>query len=133
MNSYKSAEIKEVTNEPITDTINSETQMELLPEEPKRSGRGGARPGAGRPPSGRSESIKYNFYQLLNYSNEAKDLVDAWDKMKQIAMAKALQGDTEDLRWYLNRFIPQAREGGEINIDTTGNQPIITIVYDGKE
>ena len=96
-------------------------------------GRGGKRPGAGRPPSGRSQNIKYHFYQLLDNEAEAKDIFDAWALLKRMAMDKALNGDTEDLKWYLNRFIPQSREGGEIEIDTTGEAPIITIRYPNPE
>lgn len=130
MNTQIPEENKNENNTPIVDT---QTQVEVLPAEVKK-GRGGARPGAGRPPSGRSQNIKYHLYQLIDNAKEAEDLKQAWELMKQIAMDKALnKQDTEDLKWYLNRFFPQARETGEIEIDTTGNQPIITIRMPGEQ
>jgi hypothetical protein len=124
-------------DETTTNIVSTKEEMEILPaitESTKITGRGGKRPGAGRPPSGRSQNIKYHFYQLLDNEAEAKDIFNAWNILKEVAISKALNNnDTEDLKWYLNRFIPQARDGAEINIDTTGEQPIITIVYSDKD
>jgi hypothetical protein len=124
MNTQLPEENKDENNSPIVDTQNA---VEVLPPEVKK-GRGGVRPGAGRPPSGRSQNIKHHLYQLIDNAKEAQDIVQAWELIKQIAMDKAINNqDTEDLKWYLNRFFPQARETNEIEIDTTGSQPIITI------
>lgn len=98
---------------------------------PRLTGRGGPGRGQGRKPS-RNEitHIREGFYGLIDSDREAEDLQQAWNMLKSIAINKALNdGDTDDLKWYLNKFIPNAdRESAvSIAIGDSGMAPMITI------
>ena len=108
-------------------TIKQETEV----IEPK-SGRGGARLGAGRPRDPSAKNLRKEFFEAINVQQEVVDLQRLWNIFKQQAEAKAYDGNTEDLQWIFSRIIPVPKEQ---DIDVTSNgQPLsVQVSFTRKE
>lgn len=110
---------------------NTEAILATIDEQPKKlTGRGGPGRGQGRKAAvNEITNIRQGFYGLIDRDLEAADLQRAWDLLKSVAFQRAYDGDLEDLKWYLNKFIPNADRDTAINIAVGegGMAPMITI------
>lgn len=106
-------------------------KQEIEVIEPK-SGRGGARLGAGRPRDPSAKNLRKEFFEAINVQQEVVDLQRLWNIFKQQAEAKAYDGNTEDLQWIFSRIIPVPKEQ-DIDITSNGQSIAPTILLDHRE